>query len=68
MEKRNILLWVAILMNIIGLWMFYVMPTIWWVDAVQRASWFIASAILIGIGLGILAVRVVFRDSEIWLF
>ena len=52
MEKKNVCLWfvVAILLLIPGLWMFYVVPTIWWVDGMQKASWITVATILTGLG------------------
>jgi len=58
MEKKRIyiLFGIAVCFLVPGLWMFYVAPTIWWVDAVQRDNWFRVATILTGLGTFIILV------------
>jgi len=51
-EMKNMYFWfvVAMLLLIPGLWMFYVAPTIWFIDVPDRAGWFTLAILLTGFG------------------
>jgi hypothetical protein len=58
MEKKNIFLWIVLciaiagaFLTILGLWMFYVIPTIWFFDAAHETGWIMTATILVRLGI-----------------
>ena len=67
MEKKNIFSWIAVFSIIMGLWMFYVLLVEdypWPIDTIQGNIWFVLSAALAGVSIGVLLDRFLFGDGK----